>query len=324
MAAAAPASPSRARRGADLRYFGAVAVTVAAILSQYYAPQLLPFLRPVYSTGVGDLFVVYGIPILAFALLVGAGPLRAWRANLGQAAVEGLKWYALLTLLALLVSFVLIAIYLAIDPNIVNLLNRPNPALQNAASDPWFYVGFSFVIGAVEETIFRGWIFGYWRERTEHPWLFYGVGSSVLFAAVHLYYGTTYGPASPVIFATLFLLGLAFAIVVRRSGGNLVIVALLHGAHDAAGFLSLISTSWAFLLEYGLVAVGVIVAVVVEVRARSVAPPPPPFSPYPPGGPSGPTLSTLPWASPYEVPPPPPPWPVPPPPTEPPSAPVER
>jgi len=253
--AAGPAPP---RGGAPVsigRYALGVAVTVGAILSQYFVPQTVPASRILYDNLPGDLFVVYGIPVLAFAALVGAGPLRDWRRRMGVAGWEGLRWYGGLSLLALLITIVLAAIYAVVDPSALNLLNRPNPALQQAAGDPWFFVGFSFVIGAVEETIFRGWIFGYWRDRPG-SWFVPATWTSVVFAGVHLYYGATYGAAYPLIFPSLFLTGFAFAAAYRFSGGNLVVPALLHGASDAAAFLTLVSLELGLALHYLIIGVG--------------------------------------------------------------------
>jgi len=239
-------------------YAIAVGVTVVAILSQYFVPELLPSANALYGNLPGDLGVVYGIPIAAFATLVGAGPLRRWYGSMETAAYQGLLWYAGLSLLAIGVTLGLGIVYLSIDPSAIHLLNRPNPALTQAAGDPWFWVGFSFVVGAVEETIFRGWIFGFWSARAR-DWLVPATGSSAIFAAVHLYYGTTYGIAAPLIFPSLFFLGFAFAATYQRSGGNLVVVAILHGAYDASAFLfAYINPGAGLALRYLPVLVGAV------------------------------------------------------------------
>ena len=257
-------------RGASIgAYLVAVGATVFAILSQYFLPESIPALWPAYWNFVGGLLIVYGIPILAFSLLVGRAPLRHFAERLRSATVEGLQWYGLLSLLSFFVLFLMVIAYEAVDPAALRLLSRPNPVIQAAQSDPWFWIGFSFVIGAVEETIFRGWIFGYWLERRTPNWLVHATWTSLLFAGVHLYYGTTYGPAAPLVFPTLFLLGFAFAAAMRASGGNLVIVALLHGAHDAAGFLTIISPTAAYIVQYGLIGVGAMVGLVVYLRSAS-------------------------------------------------------
>jgi membrane protease YdiL (CAAX protease family) len=307
------------------RYVLAVAITVAAILSQYVVPELVPATQVVYGTLLGGLFVVYGIPIAAFAILVGARPLRRWAAHSDVAVWEGLRWYALLSLLGLLLLIVLVAVYDRVDPHALTLLTRPNPVLQAATGDPFFWIAFSFVIGAVEETIFRGWIFGYWLAKGTDRWELHALWSSALFAGVHLYYGTTYQDAAPLIYPTLFLTGLAFAGAVRASGGNLWVVAVLHGAHDSAAFLTLISTNAALGAEYGIIAIGAVIALIdllgsVETPpaspagagafgppygppwpsyAPSVAPPfvdgaPPPFPGWPPPPPTPPPGSTYP------------------------------
>lgn len=248
--------------GSVARYALGVAITVAAILSQYVVPRVWPASVAVYGNLPGDLAVVYGLPVVAFALLVGARPLRAWKVRLGRATVEGLGWYAAMALLGLLVAFVLLLVYAAVDPGAIRLLERENPALREAAADPWFYVAFSFVVGAFEETIFRGWIFGFWRDRAS-GWLGPAVGSSAVFAGVHLYYGLTYGPISPVPYSGLFLLGFAFAATYHVSGGNLVVPAILHGVNDATAFLSV--SPWpalGYATHYGFIAVAGIVGLV--------------------------------------------------------------
>lgn len=243
------------------RYASAVAVTVVAITSQYFVPQSIPATDVVYGNLAGDVLVVYGVPILAFAILIGAGPLRGWRGEMGAATWQGFRWYGAMLTLGLIVTIVLVAAYLAYDPAALAFLNRPNPALELGAANPWFFVGFSFVVGALEETIFRGWIFGYWLGRSSR-WLVPALWTSALFAAMHLYYGATYGPVAPLIFPTLFLTGFAFAATFQASRGNLVIIALLHGATDAGAYLTLVSTPAGLGVRYGLLLIGLSVAIV--------------------------------------------------------------
>ncbi|MEM0129055.1 MAG: type II CAAX endopeptidase family protein [Thermoplasmata archaeon] len=260
--------PSVAARGAERRYAAALGVTVAAILSQYFVPVLFPAAAAVYGNLGAALFIVYGIPIAAFAVLVGAGPIARWRLRMAEAAWQGLRWYGAMMVLALVVTVAIAAVYAVLDPGALALLNRPNPALQAAAGNPWFFVGFSFVVGAVEETIFRGWVFGFWSGRRA-GWVAPAILSSALFAGLHLYYGTTYGIASPLIFPQLVLAGFAFAATFEASGGNLVVVALLHGALDASAYLTLIDTPVALGLRYGLIAVGFAVALAdAAIRSR--------------------------------------------------------
>jgi membrane protease YdiL (CAAX protease family) len=276
------AEPRRPPSHSELvRYGVGVVVTVFAILSQYFLPQAVPLLRPIYGTLVGDLAVVYGVPVLAFLILVGVDPLRHWADRMGLATIEGLRWYGLLSLLALVIVLALAVVYTAVDPSALKLLDRPNPALQQAVGNPWLYVALSFVVGAFEETIFRGWIFGFWRHRPG-SWIVPAVGSSLLFAGVHLYYATTYGPAAPLIFPSLFLLGFAFAAVYQASGGNLVVVALLHGANDATAFLTLVNAELGDVLHYAVILVGALVGLVLYLRPSTTSPPPAP--PPPPDG----------------------------------------
>ncbi len=271
---APPVSPERGARRAVLRYALAVAITVFAIASQYFVPELFPASLVLYGNLLGDLAVVYGVPVAAFLVLVGTGPLRHAADRMGSATWEGLRWYGSMAALALVVIALLTVVYTFLDPSALALLNRPNPALEMAQGNPWFFVAFSFVIGAFEETIFRGWIFGFWLGRSP-GWIGPAVWTSVLFAAVHLYYGTTYGAAAPLIFPTLFLTGFGFAAAMRYSGGNIVVIAVLHGATDAAAYLTLVSTTDGLLLHYGLVLVGLVVALVTYLSStyRTFEPP---------------------------------------------------
>lgn len=258
--------------GALRNYLIATAVTLLAIYSQYFVPELVPASRVVYGGLLGDVAVVYLLPVVVFALLVGGAPLRHFRTGMRRATWEGLRWYGLLSLLALGVTVVLGAIYQAVDPSALGLLNQPNPELVAAARNPWFYIGFSFVAGAFEELLFRGWIFGFWLGRSE-SWLAPAIASSALFALVHLYYASTYTVAAPLIFPTLFFLGFAFAGAVRASGGNLVIVALLHGATDAIAFYSLLNEPAALGLHYGLILVGALIGLLVYLQSPRPGPP---------------------------------------------------
>lgn len=259
---ARPSSPPAASLG---RYFVGVFITVFAVVSQYFVPQTFPATLVLYGNLPGDVVIVYGIPLVSFALLVGAAPLRDWYRRMGSATWHGLRFYGLLTLLGILVVLVLTIIYEVVDPAALQLLNKPNPALTQAKGNPWFFVAFSFAVGAFEETIFRGFLFGYWRDRSG-PWMVPAVWTSVVFAGVHLYYGTTYGAAAPLIFPSLFLLGFAFAATYRFSRGNLVVPALLHGAHDAAAFLTLISEVWGYVALYSVVLVGALIGLIHYLR----------------------------------------------------------
>ncbi|MCI4325990.1 MAG: CPBP family intramembrane metalloprotease [Thermoplasmata archaeon] len=307
------------RLGSPLAYAVSVVVTVFAILSQYFLPEAFPGLQPLYGNFFGDLFVVYGVPILTFAVLVGGRPLAGFVENTGRAVVQGLAWYGTLSLVAIVVTIALTIVYLVVDPAALKLLSNTTPVIQAASGDPWFWVVFSFVIGLVEEVIFRGWIFGYWLRKDPNRWVLHAGWTSALFAGVHLYYGQTYGAAAPLVFPSLFLLGFAFAATMRASGGNILIVGILHGANDAIAFYSLISNDQALAWHYGIVLIGAAIALTLYLWRRAPAPvPPAPFgsSPYPyrPANP----YAILPPANPFESPIGPP---MPPPPPPPPRAP---
>ena len=249
-------------------FLAATAITVGAILSQYVVPEAIPAVRPAYASLAGAFGIVYGIPIAAFALLVGAAPLRAWRARMGRAAVEGLRWYGLLTLLALLLSIVALALLLRYDPSAAERLNSPTPVVQAAAANPWLWVALSFLVGAAEETLFRGWILGYCLGRDPGRANLHIAWTSVLFVSVHVYYATTYGLAVVVPALVLLADGIAFALAFRASGGNLVVVSTLHGWNDATVFVALALPAVGLGLHYAPVLLGGLIALIVYLRGR--------------------------------------------------------
>ncbi len=259
------------------RYLAGTAIAVGAVLSQYIVPTVWPASYGVYHSLAADLAIVYALPIAAFALLVGWEPLRRWKDNLGVATVQGLGWYGGLSLLGIAVAIVLVIVYLAVDPGALGLLNRENPALKSAEANPWLFVGLSFLIGACEETIFRGWIFGGWLRGSDR-WFAPAVVTSVLFAGVHVYYFQTYGPASPFSYVQLFLLGFAFAATYHGSGGNLLIPALLHGLNDAIAFVAVLSPTAELAAHYLFIVGAAVVGLVYLLKGSSAAPvavPPP-------------------------------------------------
>ena len=97
--------------------------------------------------------------------------------------------------------------------------------------------------------------------------------SSILFATVHLYYAFTYGVASLIPFVDIVAIGMAFAITYYRSGGNLLIPALIHGVYDATGFLAVaISSNLGLYLRGLLIFIGIIVALTLFRRHGPIKP----------------------------------------------------
>lgn len=253
----------------------ATTITALAVGSQYFVPSLFPATKFVYGSALGYL-VVYGIPILAFLGLVGIAPLRGWNREWRVASIEGFRWFGLLSLLGLLLGIALLVVYEVLDPSAVNLLSRQVPILRSAGRNIGLYVALSFAVGAIEETIFRGWVFGFWRQRRPDRIGVAAGATGLLFAGVHLYYWTTYGVIATVPLVMLALLGTAFALGVGASGGNLVVVALLHGAFDASSFYSVVNLPVGLAVHYGLVLVGLLVAVFVALRPKWRVPRNPP------------------------------------------------
>jgi membrane protease YdiL (CAAX protease family) len=93
--------------------------------------------------------------------------------------------------------------------------------------------------------------------------------SSVLFAAVHLYYALTYGVASLIPFLDIIAIGMALAITYYRSGGNLLIPALIHGAYDATGFMAVAASPRIGIELRGVLILAGVIAAVIMIVARS-------------------------------------------------------
>jgi membrane protease YdiL (CAAX protease family) len=236
-------------------YIIGLIVIVASIYSQYVIEDL-GFLT--------EFFLVYGIPVITVSLLRGRSIIRRAFNRTFTALKFGLGMFGAFTDLAIILTVIFLFILLSIDPAAVDLLNKPNPVLQIPPESAWIMVYMSlFIVGPIEEYVFRGFVFGGMVAifKNRH-WLVLAFASSVIFASVHLYYGLVYGIASIVAFTALITMGMAMAATYYLSGGNLLIPALIHGAYDATGFLSIaVSVDVGLFLREAMIGIGTIIAV---------------------------------------------------------------
>jgi len=216
-------------------YLIGVVVIFLSVYSQY-------FIR--YGSITGYL-VVYGIPILVVSLIFGRQLLQRAGKNNKDAAKFGLGLFGVLIVISLLLSIIVLAIITHFDPNAANLLNKPNPVLNVPSNVAWLMIPVSIlVVGPAEEYLFRGFIYGGLLSISKGKyWLLLAVVSSVMFASVHAYYALTYGIASALPFIDLITFGLAMSITYYWSGGNILVLALIHGVYDATDFLGVATTS---------------------------------------------------------------------------------
>jgi len=209
--------------------------------------------------------VVYGVPILVVSLIFGKPLLKkAARSN-----KDAFKWslclFGALTLFSIFLSVVALVIILQFDPQAVDLLNRPNPALNVPPELALIMIAISLlVVGPAEEYLFRGFIFGGLLNISKgRLWLPLAILSSLMFASVHAYYFVTYGVASAVSFIDLACFGVAMAVTYYWSGGNLLAAAVIHGVYDATGFLGVATIPIVGIAARStFIAIGVIFAVV--------------------------------------------------------------
>jgi membrane protease YdiL (CAAX protease family) len=222
------------------KYLVGLVVIYITVYSQYVLPDLGLVFGGVLGL-VFDMMYVYGIPIVVIVLIWGRNILRKSLNKMYNALKYGFASYGGFTALGYGVSVVIILILIYFDPNIINILNQPNPVLNISPELAWLMVLFSFiVVGPAEEFLFRGFVYGGLLTMYDNQhWLSLAFLSSILFAAVHLYYVFVYGIASTIMFVQLIAFGMAMAVTYYLSDGNLLIPAFLHGLFDATGFLTI-------------------------------------------------------------------------------------
>jgi membrane protease YdiL (CAAX protease family) len=222
------------KKRTGIYYLLGLIIIFASVYSQYFSEYL-----GVHLGLIRGAFIVYGVPILTVTLLWGTTLIRRFFSSSYSALKFGLGFFGAFTVLGIILSAVILYVLMLFYPDTTNLLNKPNPVLNVSREVAWIMVGFSLlVIGPAEEYIFRGFLFGALLEIFRgHHWLTVAFASSLLFAAVHLYYAATYGLASLIQFTVLITFGMAMAATYYVSGGNLFIPSLIHGAYDATGYI---------------------------------------------------------------------------------------
>jgi membrane protease YdiL (CAAX protease family) len=213
------------------RYLIGIIIIFASAYGQYLVSGL--------SLALGAFFV-YGVSIIAIALLYRAPVARRAFRHTTLALKLGLGYFGFFTVLATAATLIVTALLLDIAPKALNRLQKPVPGLTVPPRLAWIMVGASMVVvGPCEEYIFRGFVFGGLLSLFgERRWLLMAFVSSLLFAVVHLYYALVYGVAALIPFISILAIGMALAITYYKTGGNLMIPALIHGVYDATGFLT--------------------------------------------------------------------------------------
>lgn len=253
------------RSGSGRKWFYLIGLTAiyGSAYSQYFGVNygLIP-----------GILVVYGVPLLAITLLWRTTIINKFFNRSLSALKLGLGYFGAFTVLGIFVGVMILIVLLLFDPNVLDLLNRPNPVLNVPPGLAWGMVAVSvLIVGPAEEYIFRGFVFGGLLELfKDRHWLSLAFVSSLLFGAVHLYYVITYGIASLVLFTDLVTFGMAMAVAYYLSGGNLFAPSLIHGAYDATAFVGVATTQDIGTLLRGLmIVIGLVAGLVILVeRAR--------------------------------------------------------
>jgi membrane protease YdiL (CAAX protease family) len=244
-------------------YLVCLIITFAAAYSQYVG---------IHFGLILGAFIVYGIPVLAITFIWGTTIIKRFFSNTKSALKFGFASFGAFTVLGIALAIVIFFFLILFNPTTVNLLNKPNPVLNVSPEFARIMVGVSLlVVGPAEEYVFRGFIFGGLLDifKNRH-WLTLAFVSSLLFAAIHLYYALVYEAASLIQFTGLVTFAMAMAVTYYLSGGNLFVPALIHGVYDATGFIGIaISMNVGILLRGFLILFSIIVAIVVFVQTRS-------------------------------------------------------
>lgn len=257
-----PWDDTEGRKLSKRAYLTGLLVLVICSYSQY--------LLGAFPSALGTLFV-YGVPVTAAGVLFGR-PIMSGALSHNRGALRlGLGLFGIFLLLGELTGALVLQGLAYIQPDAANLLNRPNPVLNVPEEYAWLMVIVSIiVVGPAEEFLFRGFVYGGLLNlyRGNH-WIKLAFVSSLIFAAVHIYYALVYGYASIVAFILIVSISMGLSATYYLSGGNLLIPALLHGAYDAAGFIGVaVSPRLGTSLRGLMVMVGIIVAVSLAIRFR--------------------------------------------------------
>jgi membrane protease YdiL (CAAX protease family) len=252
-------------------YVPVLIILFTAVYLQYL-PQHFGFHLEGVLALIRGIVLVYGVPILAITLLWGTTIIRRFFKKTYSAIKLGVGLFGVFTALGIFLGIVITIFLAAISPSTVKLLEKPNPALNVSPVLAWVMVGVSMLVtGPAEEYMFRGFVFGGLLDIfKDRHWLMLAFVSSLLFAAAHLYYATTYEAASVVPFTELVTFGMAMAGTYYLSGGNLFAPALIHGAYDATAFIGVAtSTNVGLALRGSMIGLGVVVALLIYIQRGS-------------------------------------------------------
>ncbi|MEM3403112.1 MAG: type II CAAX endopeptidase family protein [Nitrososphaeria archaeon] len=220
--------------GTTHRSFLKYAAGVILILLGIYSQYLFNMRGLIYGT-----LVVYVLPSFIIYLLDGKRILSNSFKNLKTALRFGLGYFGIFSVAGLALAFFLLAVLFAFNPEIMDMITKPNPLLDITPDLAMAMVWFSFiVVGPFEEFLFRGFVFGGLADilKGKH-WIYSALASSLIFSIIHLYYLFVFGIASIIQFSQITLFSLGMCGAYYKSGGNLIIPALIHGAYDATSFL---------------------------------------------------------------------------------------
>ncbi|MEM3385139.1 MAG: type II CAAX endopeptidase family protein [Candidatus Micrarchaeia archaeon] len=239
-----------------IKYLIGATIIILCIISQYIF-NVRDFLH--------QIILVYAIPSVAVFLLDGKRIILNAYKNMGTAIKYGLGYFGIFSATGFALAFILIITIFAFDPSSQQIINRPNPLLNISPEFAWYMIFFSFIIvGPFEEFLFRGFMFGTLKEVLgKIHWTYSALISSFIFTIIHFYYYMIFGNIALIQFAQLMMFSIGMCGAYYKSGGNLIIPALIHGAFDASSFLMIAIPNFliGLNLKILLILVGIFVGV---------------------------------------------------------------
>lgn len=239
-----------------IKYLIGATVIISCITSQYVF-SVRDFLH--------QIILVYVIPSVVIFLIDGKRIILNSHKNMRKAIKYGLGYFGIFSATGFALAFILIITIFAFDPSSQQIINRPNPLLNISPDFAWYMVFFSFiVVGPFEEFLFRGFMFGKLKEILgKFNWIYSALISSFIFTVIHFYYYIIFGNIALIQFAQLMMFSIGMCGAYHKSGGNLIIPALIHGAFDATSFLMIAIPNFliGLNLKILLILVGIFVGV---------------------------------------------------------------
>lgn len=236
-------------------YFLALVYMLALFVAQDFLVQK-NMVSPTLAVYILAVFIL----LLPPSIIMGKPILKHAFSNNRRALAVGLVAFSIGIILRNIIGKTILAFLVANYPQIAEAVQKPGPTIHNY---PLFAVILIFVlvVGPVEEYMFRGLIFGGALESFgKKHWLLLASLSSLLFALAHTNYIRGYEIAFIYYLPILFVHGMVFSLTYYLSGGNLFIIAILHGLYNSTSSINALThSSLGSWIQYSILMSGLLI-----------------------------------------------------------------